>query len=125
VFNAIGPARPLTTRAMVEGIARAVRGKPKLVWIPAAFLDAQKVQAWSDMPVWVPGQGDTAGFHRRSNARALSAGLTFRPLATTAAETLAWFQTQPADRQAKLRAGLTPERETALLAAWKAQRGKG
>ena len=121
IFNAVGPARPLTTKAMLEGIARAVHGQPKLTWIPAAFLDAQKVEAWSDMPVWVPGQGDTAGFHRRSIARALAAGLTYRPLATTAADTLAWFKSQPADRQAKLRAGLTPEREAALLAAWKAR----
>jgi 2'-hydroxyisoflavone reductase len=119
VFNAIGPARTLTTKAMLDGIAKGVAGKPRYVWVPADFLDAQKVSAWSDMPVWVPGTGDTAGFHRRSNARALSAGLTFRPVSVTAADTLAWFKTQPADRQAKLRAGLTPEREAALLAAWK------
>ena len=35
------------------------------------FLDANKVSAWSDMPVWVPGNGDTAGFHRRDIRRAL------------------------------------------------------
>jgi 2'-hydroxyisoflavone reductase len=60
------------------------------------------------------------GFHRRSIAAALRAGLTYRPLPVTAGDTLAWFKTLPADRQAKLRSGLTPERETALLAAWKA-----
>ena len=54
------------------------------------------------------------------DAEALKAGLTFRPLPTTAADTLAWFQKQPADRQAKLRSGLTPDRETALLTEWKA-----
>jgi 2'-hydroxyisoflavone reductase len=69
------------------------------------------------MPVWVPGQGDTFGFHRRDIRRALGAGLTFRPLPTTAADTLAWWLKQPAERQAKLRAGLTPERETELLRA--------
>ena len=125
VYNAVGPARPLTTRAMLAGIGKAVHSTGSLTWIPTAFLDAEKIQAWSDMPVWVPGQGETAGFARRDIRRALTAGLTFRPLAATAADTLAWFQTLPADRQAKLKAGLTPERERALLAHWKAGRAAG
>ena len=119
VFNATGPAHTLTTKAMLQGVGAAVHSNAHLNWAPDAFLDAQKINAWSDMPVWVPGTGDTAGFARRSIARALGAGLTYRPLSVTAAETLAWFQTQPADRQAKLRAGLTPDREAAALAALK------
>jgi 2'-hydroxyisoflavone reductase len=71
--------------------------------------------------VWVPGAGDTAGFHRRSNRRALAAGLTFRPAAASAADTLAWFHNLPPERQGKPRAGLTPEREAAVLAKWKAR----
>ena len=122
VYNATGPAPSLTTRGMLEGIATAVHAQPRFTWVPATFLDAQKVSAWSDMPVWVPGSGDTAGFHRRSIRLALAAGLTFRPLVATAADTLAWFRTQPPERQAKLRAGLTPEREAEVLAKWKASR---
>jgi 2'-hydroxyisoflavone reductase len=122
VYNATGPARPLTTRRMLEGIAAAVHASPRFTWVPATFLDAQKVSAWSDMPVWVPASGDSAGFHRRDIRRAVGAGLTFRPLVATAADTLAWFRTQPPDRQAKPRAGLTPEREAEVLAKWKASR---
>lgn len=120
-FNALGPARPLTMKPMLEGIAKGVGGSAKLTWAPTEFLDAQNVSAWGDMPVWVPEGPDTAGFSRRSNARAMKAGLTFRPLETTAADTLAWFRTQPDDRQAKLRAGLTPEREAEVLAKLKAK----
>jgi len=123
VFNATGPAQALTTRAMLEGVARAVRSDARLTWVSTPFLDAQKVQAWSDMPVWIPGHGETEGFARRSIVRARAAGLTWRPLAVTAADTLAWFKTLPAERQGKLRAGLTPDREAALLAAWKASPG--
>ena len=121
VFNATGPAQRLDMRGMLAGIGHAIGAKPQLEWIPTAFLEAHKVSAWSDLPVWIPGQGDTAGFHQRNIGRALSAGLTFRPLAATATDTLAWFRAQPADRQAKLRAGLSPDREAALLTAWKAQ----
>ena len=119
-FNATGPARPLTMAAMLDGVGKAVASDAHLVWVSDTFLDANKVSAWSDMPVWVPGHGDSAGFHRRDIRRALGAGLIFRRLETTAADTLAWFKQQPADRQAKLRAGLTPDREAALLAKWKA-----
>jgi 2'-hydroxyisoflavone reductase len=123
VFNATGPAHTLSTAAMLKAVGGAVGGNARLVWAPDAFLDAEKVSAWSDMPVWVPGHGDTAGFARRSIARALAAGLTFRPLPVTATDTLAWFHTQPAERQAKLKAGLTPEREAALLVKLRAAKG--
>ena len=120
-FNATGPARPITMKRFLAEVGRGVGAHPDLVWVPADFLDKEKVDAWSDMPVWVPASGDSAGFHKRSIAKALAAGLTFRPLPATAADTLAWFRTQPADRQAKLRAGLTPERESKVLADWKAK----
>ena len=120
VFNATGPAHRLTMTGMLAGVGAAVGAKDLLVWVPTGFLDAHDVSAWSDLPVWVPGQGDTAGFAHRDIRKALAAGLTFRPLPTTAVDTLAWFRQQPADRQARLKAGLTPDREAALLAAWKA-----
>ncbi|MGZ5798031.1 MAG: NAD-dependent epimerase/dehydratase family protein, partial [Caldimonas sp.] len=120
VFNATGPDRPLTMAGMLGGIASAVHADARLAWVPTEFLEAKQVSAWSDLPVWVPGQGDSAGFARRNIGKALRAGLTFRPLPTTAADTLAWFRLQPAERQARLRAGLAPEREAELLAAWKA-----
>ncbi|HXV00377.1 MAG TPA: NAD-dependent epimerase/dehydratase family protein [Caulobacteraceae bacterium] len=122
VFNALGPARPLTMAQMLDGIDRGVSAHPHLAWVPASFLDAEKIEAWSDMPVWVPAAGDSLGFHRRGNRAAVAAGLTFRPVSLTAAETLAWFKTLPAERQAKLRAGLTPEREAAVLARWRARK---
>jgi 2'-hydroxyisoflavone reductase len=49
----------------------------------------------------------------------LSKGLTFRPLDVTARDTLAWFKSLPAERQAHPKAGLSPEREAEVLAAWK------
>ena len=120
-YNAFGPARELSTAAMLTGIASATHAKAEPVWVPADFLARQNVSPWSDMPVWVPAQGESAGFARRLNNRALAAGLTFRPLATTASDTLAWFREQAPERQAKLRAGLSAEREKDVLTAWKAR----
>ncbi len=118
-FNATGPARPLTMKAMLDGIAQGVHAQPKLTWAPTKFLESAKVSPWGDMPVWIPAEGETAGFARRDIKKALAAGLTYRPLSTTAADTLTWFKTLPAERQGKLRSGLAPDREAALLAALK------
>jgi 2'-hydroxyisoflavone reductase len=120
VFNAAGPALAITMGEMLAGIAQGVQVDPKLVWAPTAVLRANKVSPWRDMPVWIPGEGETFGFHRRDIRRAITAGLTYRPRPLTAADTLAWFLTLPAERQAKLRASVTPEREAELLAKLRA-----
>ena len=120
VFNAGGPAHPITMHQMLAEIAQGLHVDPKIVWAPTPFLKENKVSAWSDMPVWIPGQGETFGFHRRDIRRAIAEGLTYRPLPFTAADTLAWFRTLSAERQAKMRAGLSPEREAELLAKLKA-----
>jgi len=125
VFNATGPARRESMRQMLDGIRAALHADAHFTWVPDTFLDDNDVSPWMDMPVWVPGHGGTAGFAQRSFARAHAGGLTYRPLAVTARDTLAWFKTQPADRQAKLHAGLTPDREAGLLAKWKAGPAKG
>jgi 2'-hydroxyisoflavone reductase len=118
-FNATGPEHPLPMKGMLTGIATAIHADAKLIWVSTDFLESEKVEPWSDMPVWVPARGDTAGFAKRSIRKALDAGLTFRPLDTTAADTLAWFKQQPAERQAKLKSGLTSAREAEILAKWK------
>jgi 2'-hydroxyisoflavone reductase len=115
IYNAVGPDKPLTMGAMLAGIKDALKSNATFAWAKADFLKQQKVEAWSDMPVWA---GDELGMARTNNSRAVAKGLTFRPLAETARDTLAWFKAQTPERQAKLKAGLTPEREAEVLAAW-------
>jgi 2'-hydroxyisoflavone reductase len=117
IFNAMGPASELSMGKMLGDIGAAIKSKATLHWAPADFLEKQKVSAWSDMPVWVPGGGDEGGFSRRSNKKAMAKGLTFRPMSQTAPDTLAYFKSLPADRQANLKAGIKPEREKEVLAA--------
>ena len=118
-YNATGPEHAMQMREMLTVVGEAIHAPARMVWVPTEFLEAQKVAPWRDMPVWVPGQGDSAGFAKRSIRGALATGLTFRSLAITATDTLAWFRRQPADRQATLKAGLSPAREAELLAQWK------
>jgi 2'-hydroxyisoflavone reductase len=60
-----------------------------------------------------------------SVARAVAAGLRFRPVAETSRDTLAWWEGLPEERRAKLRAGLSAAREAEVLAAWRAARTPG
>jgi 2'-hydroxyisoflavone reductase len=105
---------------MLDGIKTALNSNATFAWADAEFLKQQKVEAWSDMPVWA---GDELGMSRANISRALAKGLTFRPLGDTARDALAWFKAQKPERQAKMRAGLTPEREAEVLVALHKQDG--
>jgi 2'-hydroxyisoflavone reductase len=115
IYNATGPAKELGIGGMLDGIKTALNSNATFAWADAEFLKQQKVEAWSDMPVWA---GDELGMSRTNISRALAKGLTFRALGDTARDALAWFKAQKPERRAKLRAGLTPEREKEVLAAW-------
>lgn len=120
VFNATGPGRPLAVRELLEACKQASQSNATFTWADTAFLEQQKVQGWSDLPVWLPSTGETGGMGKVSNARAMARGLKFRPLVDTARDTLTWFQSLPPEKQEALRkrGGLTPEREREVLAAW-------
>src|SRR5256884_8960405 len=120
IYNATGPAKPLGIGGMLDGIKGALKSDAKFTWVDEEFLTEQKVQPWSDMPVWT-GKDDAVA--RTNISRALSRGLTFRPLDITARDTLAWFKSLPPDRQAHPKAGLTSEREAELIAQWQKRRG--
>ncbi len=119
-FNATGPRSALNSAEFLGGIRSAVSGSKdlKFTWVPTEFLAEQKVEPWGDMPVWIPRSMPDSAISTVSIARAVAQGLTFRPLATTTADTLTWFNALPAERKATLRAGLKPEREVEVLRAW-------
>ena len=122
IFNALGPKSKLTMGELLDGIKTVTTSESRFTWVDTDFLLSQRVSPWNDMPVWVAPRGPEQGFSMLSNKRALKKGLTFRPIPDTAKATLEWFRKQPPERQAKLRSGISPEREAAVLAAWHAQK---
>jgi 2'-hydroxyisoflavone reductase len=125
VYNAIGPAHPLTIGEMLYGVKAVTTAGAQFVWMPWEFLQAQKVRPWRDMTVWQPPVGRTAGYQRRQATKAIAKGLTFRPLAVTARDTLDWHKTRPAaEQEATLNGainGIGMKREAEVIAAWKAR----
>lgn len=117
-FNATGPAQPLAIGRCLDRIAAAVGANAKLTWVSDTFLDAQKVEPWMQMPLWLHAADQpmvTANI-----ARALAEGLAFRPLEDTARDTLAWERSLVHDSRPASPV-ITPEREAEVLAAWHAR----
>jgi 2'-hydroxyisoflavone reductase len=130
-YNATSPPGVFTIGDVVAASIAAANAlakpspAPSPVWVPADFLEKEKVQPWSDMPVWIPATGEYAAFADASVTRALREGLSLRPVQPTVNDTLAWHLQRPAEERAKLSAGLTPEREKTLLDTWRAASGNG
>jgi 2'-hydroxyisoflavone reductase len=107
IFNAIDVT---TWGELLDACVHATGSDARLVWVPTEWLVAHGIGEWMELPVWVSSD-EMAGLHRVGNERAVAAGLTFRPLDEVARATLA-------DAETTDDAGLNPEREAELLAAW-------
>ena len=129
VYNATGPEKPMAMQTMLGGIRIGLDSKVSFTWIDNEFLETNGASA-EHFPLYVSPTGKDAGFHRRSNARALAKGLRFRPIADTAKATFEWYQTLPAELQSRIAPQFASapgkpswlETEKQILAKWKEHR---
>jgi len=120
-YNALGPKNGRSFAELLHGIKAVTTSDATFTWVDTDFLTQHDVRGYREMPVWMPARNGREGFARFDISRELALGITFRPLAMTARDTLDYYRAQPPDRQEKLRAGITPEREAEVLAAWKSR----
>jgi 2'-hydroxyisoflavone reductase len=121
VFNAAGPRTTLTMERFLEGVLAGTGADARYVWVEDYdFLAQHEVEG---IVPWIMLRGDHLGMTSIDSGRAIDAGLTFRPLETTARDTLAWWPTVPAERREAPKFALTPEKEAEVLAAWRARSG--
>ncbi|MEA2510090.1 MAG: hypothetical protein QOG21_2172 [Actinomycetota bacterium] len=113
VFNATGPAEPLTFGRLLEACAEATGNRATVTWVDPDFLLARDVEPWSELPLWLPGE---AGMLQAGIGKALDRGLRFRPLEQTAHDTREWAEGLP---EAPGEAGMARGREAELLGAWR------
>ena len=105
---------------MPLGEVLAACGEAEPVWVDEEFLIEQGVDPWMELPLWVPAEQEA--FLQMSVAKAVAAGLRFRPLEETARDTLAWARADGAELVTVTpygTAGLDPAREAELLEAWR------
>src|SRR5438105_8830986 len=123
VFNASGPDYVLTTGRFLEGCREAAGGDARFTWVGEQFLLERSVQPWAELPLWIPESDEGHRCFLAENCdKAAASGLTFRTLAETVRDTLAW---QEAGSPGFVKEGLvarehalTPEREEELLKEW-------
>ena len=110
IFNATHPG--LTWLELLETCLTIAAPDSTITWVPDEFLLEHDVGEWMELPLWIADPA-MAGADQVDVRRALGEGLRFRPLADTVRGALGAASTTDA-------AGLSPEREAELLAAWHA-----
>jgi 2'-hydroxyisoflavone reductase len=122
--NVAAPHEDRTYGAMVRGCAEVVSADAaaasELVWIDEDWLLGKGVREWTELPLW----RNAAAPWGVSIERALSLGLTCRPLIDTAAA--AWRSLLTGNRKADhprfTAYGIDPAREAGLIAEWRTAR---
>jgi 2'-hydroxyisoflavone reductase len=114
-YNLCNPPRAVSIADLLSTSKRVSKSNATFVWASQTFLEQNNALESGEIPIWAPPVGKEAGATLVNSARAVAQGLRFRTLETTVKDTLAWHEQRPAEQKAKLRAGLTPEREAELL----------
>jgi nucleoside-diphosphate-sugar epimerase len=99
---------------LLESCRRVTGAEVELAWLPDDFLVEHDVTDRRALPMWFS-EPTMAGANDAVVDRALAAGLRFRPLDDTVRGALE-------DAPTTETAGLAPEREAELLAAWQGRR---
>ena len=128
VFNATGFDSHLSFAEFLHGCKAALRTDVSFTWVDAPFLAKHGLQAWRDLPLWMP--ADVLAWV--DVQKAVKAGLTFRPICDTIRDALAWDLHMKAEAEKAVAAG-TPNarpwrpridraREAEVLQAWRDSR---
>lgn len=110
IYNATGAEDGMTMEKMLGEIREASGSDAEFVWASEEFLDREKVESWSEMPLWIPKEYN--GIFEVKNDKAIRDGLKFRPLSETIKGTLDWLRVRGGE---PLKAGMQPKREQELL----------
>jgi nucleoside-diphosphate-sugar epimerase len=117
-FNTVSEPGHTTMGELLE-TARTITGAPaELIWVSPSVIERASIAAWTELPIWVPPDGELAGLHSGDVSAAHAHGLRCRPVADTIADTWSWLQAEgdPAALSDGT-IGLPPEREASALAS--------
>ncbi len=124
IFNGVGPKTPRPMAELLYGIKAVTTSEATFTWVDTDFLLANRVRPYQEMPVWRPARDGYEGFARFDLTREIASGLTFRPLAVTAKDTLDYYHSRSTEEQERLRAGISAEREAEVLRLWHQAQGR-
>jgi len=120
LFNAVRPAAPIGE--LFETVRAVTGSDARFTWVPEEVLLAHGAAPFSEVPFWLPSVVQNG--LRTDASRAVAEGLSFRPMVETVRDTWDWLGTGwdaaasvRAQKKLHVPAGMSPEREEALLAA--------
>lgn len=116
IYNATGKPFELTFGKMLGEMKNVSGSDAEFVWASEEFLKEENVAPWSEMPFYLSESDDEIkNFLTMNVDKALSKGLSFRPLSDTIREAFDWRKTV----DEKLKAGISADREKELLQKWR------
>jgi 2'-hydroxyisoflavone reductase len=118
VYNANAKVGSLTMENLLDECRATSNSDARVTWVSEDFLLEHQVAAWTELPLYLPEHAapHLKGFMFVNSEKAIAAGLKFRPLSETIADTLAWRRTVTDE---PLQAGLDRDRENSLLLKWR------
>ena len=116
-FNTVSVAGHTTIGELLETAVDVVGSPAELVWATPATIEQVGISAWTELPIWVPPDGELAGLHAGDVSAAYAQGLRCRPVAHTIADTWSWLLAEgDPDSLSGGTVGLAREREESVLA---------
>lgn len=110
IYNATGFDAPITFEEFLHGAKCAINHKCSFEWTSEEFLAEHKVRPFVELPLWIP----KANLPYVHVEKAVEAGLRFRPIGITCADTAEWIRKERPKKK-PWRMGMRPDREKALL----------
>jgi len=117
-FNAVSRPGHATMESLLNAAVAATGSGARLVWVEPGVVEAAGIEPWTELPVWVPPDGEAAGVHDGDVSAIYAAGLVCRPVEDTVRDTWRWLEEEgdPPVREGGLKHGLDPDREREVLA---------
>ncbi len=118
-FNTVSRPGHATMESLLTAAVAATGSDARLVWVDPDVLEAADVQGWTELPVWVPAQGEAISLHDGNVDAIYAAGLVCRPVGETVADTWHWLQAEgdPEVTPGRPAHGIDPEKERGILAS--------
>ncbi|MCT8136374.1 SDR family oxidoreductase [Anaerobacillus sp. CMMVII] len=114
-YNVTGPKEHLTLEDFLHACKKTLNNETDFIWVEDEFLEGNDVGFWTELPLYIPQNKGMSGMLGVNINKALSTGLTFRPLEETIRDTFTWDESRQL-AESERKAGLNFEKEKAVLA---------
>ena len=116
-FNTVSLPGHATMASLLEAARDVTGSRASLVWVTPEVIEEAGIQPWTELPIWLPPGGESAGLHDGDVSAAYAAGLTCRPVGQTVADTWRWLREEGYPPPGRIEHGLSPEVERRVLAS--------